>query len=210
MLGPTIKRLRAAGIPFHNPGRRSNGAWNPLGEVKAGKWRTQDRLRVFLEGSWTGVGACSWLELLPAAWYTGTKKATLAGLEGQARVYQQELVPLLHDAAVAALRGRDVGWLAEHTDKAHHNAASFLAAIYRRYKAFPEPRVTIGTIHSYKGNQASTVLLYPDVSRAAMEGAETRAGRDALVRQWYVGCSRAYDTNIIYSAANPMLSFEAL
>ncbi len=57
------------------------------------------------------------------------------------------------------------------------------------------PRVIVGTIHSVKGGQADVVFLFPDLS-AAGDAAYRSHGlrRDSVVRQFYVGTTRARHT----------------
>jgi superfamily I DNA/RNA helicase len=60
-----------------------------------------------------------------------------------------------------------------------------------------EPRVTIGTIHSTKGAEATEVLLFPDLSVAGAKewlGSQDKYDRDNVVRTFYVGMTRAKDT----------------
>jgi DNA helicase II / ATP-dependent DNA helicase PcrA len=56
------------------------------------------------------------------------------------------------------------------------------------------PRLVVGTIHSVKGGEADVVFLFPDLSRAG-DGAYQRRGapRDAVIRLFYVGMTRARD-----------------
>ena len=53
----------------------------------------------------------------------------------------------------------------------------------------------MGTIHSVKGGQADVVYLFPDLSRAGDEQYQcVGAARDAVVRLFYVGVTRARQT----------------
>jgi superfamily I DNA/RNA helicase len=54
------------------------------------------------------------------------------------------------------------------------------------------PQVVVGTIHSVKGGQADVVYLFPDLSQAAdAQYAHGGAARDSVIRQFYVGATRA-------------------
>jgi superfamily I DNA/RNA helicase len=55
--------------------------------------------------------------------------------------------------------------------------------------------VIVGTIHSVKGGQADVVYLFPDLSPAG-DGQYRRGGsqRDSVIRQFYVGATRARET----------------
>ncbi len=63
-----------------------------------------------------------------------------------------------------------------------------------------KPGVIIGTIHSVKGGEADVVILFPDLSPVSMNayigGSEDR---DDVVRQFYVGMTRARKTLILCS-----------
>ena len=57
------------------------------------------------------------------------------------------------------------------------------------------PKVVVGTIHSVKGGQADVVYLFPDISQAGdAQYARIGAPRDSVIRQFYVGLTRARDT----------------
>ena len=62
-------------------------------------------------------------------------------------------------------------------------------------KALEEnPRIVIGTIHSFKGAEAHSVILFPDVSwQADAEIQQSQQGREAAYRLFYVGMTRAYE-----------------
>ncbi|MCE5308667.1 MAG: ATP-binding domain-containing protein [Acidobacteriales bacterium] len=50
----------------------------------------------------------------------------------------------------------------------------------------------VGTIHSVKGGQADVVYLFPDLSQAGdAHYAHGGASRDSVIRQFYVGATRA-------------------
>jgi hypothetical protein len=53
-----------------------------------------------------------------------------------------------------------------------------------------EPRLSVGTIHSFKGAEADHVLIFPDLSRAAHAKKE-QGFTDPMVRQFYVAITRA-------------------
>jgi len=55
-----------------------------------------------------------------------------------------------------------------------------------------EPGVIVGTIHSVKGGQADVVYLFPDLSQAGdAQYRRDGAPRDSVIRQFYVGATRA-------------------
>jgi superfamily I DNA/RNA helicase len=63
------------------------------------------------------------------------------------------------------------------------------------------PQVTVGTIHSVKGGQADVVYLFPDLSQAGgAQYARGGAARDSVIRQFYVGATRTYESLYICRA----------
>lgn len=55
-----------------------------------------------------------------------------------------------------------------------------------------EPKLYVGTIHSFKGAEADCVYLFPDLSPSGMQEWEGLGeGRDSIVRMMYVGLTRA-------------------
>lgn len=56
----------------------------------------------------------------------------------------------------------------------------------------------MGTIHSVKGGEADVVVLFPDLSAAGMrQWVGPWEGRDAVIRCFYVGMTRARETLVI-------------
>jgi len=52
-------------------------------------------------------------------------------------------------------------------------------------------------VHSVKGGESSHVILFPDLSYQGARHAESQEGRDATIRQFYVGMTRAKEKLII-------------
>jgi superfamily I DNA/RNA helicase len=70
-----------------------------------------------------------------------------------------------------------------------------IAAVRGPQALLDVPRVVVGTIHSVKGGEADVVYLFPDLSGegdAAYQ--QSGAPRDAVIRQFYVGMTRARET----------------
>ena len=65
-----------------------------------------------------------------------------------------------------------------------------------------EASVVVGTIHSVKGGEADDVIIFPDISLAGQREVEASSdGRDAAIRQFYVGMTRARERLIICNPA---------
>lgn len=192
-LSTLIARLREFGVPFHNPYRPSEGKWNPLRRLTDDGENTGSvqRLRCWLEGG-SGPHAVTALEQLPAAWFNGTRKAALADIQGGSLP-----ADYLRDEAAAAWRGRDGAWYVKNMPEKMRSPLSLAWNIYRRDPNLlrSEPKVIVGTIHSMKGGEADHVYLLPDLPRRVVEAAEESVEqRDAIIRQWYVGITRARQT----------------
>lgn len=197
LLQPTIKALREHGIPFHNPGRRDRGDWNPLRASRG--VTTADRLLAYMEpsgtdGLWTNHDLKQWIELIRAegALRRGgkTKIGKTAGIYTpsddelfdwfEAEAFQESLPPSL-------------GWIGRHAAAAKRGPLEYPARIIQRRGTAAlkrDPLVTVGTIHSTKGDEADVVMVYPDLSRSG-EAAYLGEDQDGVTRLFYVAFTRA-------------------
>jgi DNA helicase II / ATP-dependent DNA helicase PcrA len=214
MLDPLKAALRKAGIPFHNPYRKSRGDWNPLG---ASGTSTAARILAFLRpredvwgedaGEWSGEEIRRWVEIAKADGLLARgAKALVTGLDPDQKV-GIDLLDQIFEAGAAeemlALIGGGtieecVRWLVDRMLAAKRKAAEYPAnvLIQRGPRALREkPQVIVGTIHSVKGGEADHVYLFPDLSRAGMvEWSARGERRDAIIRQFYVGMTRARES----------------
>jgi superfamily I DNA/RNA helicase len=212
MLRSVTAVLRKHGIPFHNPYRKSNGFWNPLRQATRGS--TVSRILALLIGHpdygaghrpWTNGDLAAWAEHLQAKGVLrhGVKK-TLAGYNPTATATMERLDAIFEPAAIHSLMAAwDKGqkdllewWRARVTAEVHPRV-QFPADIAARrgpQALVATPQVTVGTIHSVKGGQADVVYIFPDLSQAgAAQYARGGAARDSVIRQFYVGATRAYE-----------------
>jgi superfamily I DNA/RNA helicase len=210
MLRSLVSVLRRNGIPYHNPYRRSNGHWNPL---RIGK-RTSTSGRIlsllvahpgFGDGHrpWTNGDVALWAEVLKAQGILrhGVKaklKTGDAAREATPESLDKIFEPAALESLGAAWEGdyRDLlGWWQERLLGELRNRAEFpaLVASMRGPLALAEePGVIVGTIHSVKGGQADVVYLFPDLSQAGdAQYRRDGAPRDSVIRQFYVGATRA-------------------
>ena len=91
--------------------------------------------------------------------------------------------------------------IAEHglqTDKPWHDSFAGLNTSMEMYirnmlaqkeNIFREPRITLSTIHGAKGGEADNVLLFPDITKSALDHNDYDA--DELHRLFYVAVTRA-------------------
>jgi superfamily I DNA/RNA helicase len=199
MLNTTIQCLKEAGIPFHNPYRRKKTAWNPLSHK--GKevvkimlredrlWSRNDLKKIlpFISSDILIQGAKTRIDLEEADETPITPK-------GLQEYFQEGALGIL-------LQDKPHGdFFLKHAVPSKRGTIGYALEIARRhgYESLDRPANTIvGTIHSVKGGQADTVVIFPDLSTAGMNELDGRPEqRDAIYRQFYVGVTRA-KTNLV-------------
>ena len=220
-----IAELRRRGLPFHNPYRTSRGDWNPLARRKG--WRASDRLLAFLEPAgpeyfldtgeamgpinryWTPAQLGAWTELCKTRGLLnkGARdliKETIGRTNDMSPGEMENFIfdAMDIDAIPEALR-LDYKWLLSKLSAAKIKSLDFPVAILEsqgREALREEPRIIVGTVHSVKGGEASTVLYMPDISLASWKYAqECATGRDSLIRQGYVAFTRCRETLVLCS-----------
>lgn len=215
MLGNVKAQLRANGLPYHNPYRLSRGDWNPMGSFanNSKKISTRERLLAFLDTTHNMYGESLWsLETLDL-WVSMIKTRGVFKKGGKEKLNQimdpdsfvtavpdQVLYEQIFDpqALKFALR-RDLAWFREVLVAAKKKAIEYPLRVYERHGRNEQvlrekPRIIIGTIHSTKGGEADEVILFPDISIAAMEGCSDSTSREAVIRTFYVGMTRAKES----------------
>jgi superfamily I DNA/RNA helicase len=213
MLAPYIAVLRKAGIPFHNPYRRSNGAWNPISNRQPGS--SANRLLALLAAhpamgedarQWTFGDVNLWCQWLTSQGVLkhGAKKQ-IAAAEAHTVASITDLDRIFEAAALESLLGAFEGdylqlldWWRLRVATTHGDRLRYPLAIAKAHgpqALVREPQVTVGTIHSVKGGEADVVFLVPDLS-AAGDAAYRRDGptKDSVIRLFYVGLTRARET----------------
>ncbi len=210
MLRSLIAVLRKHGIPFHNPYRKSNGFWNPLRIGKRAS--TASRVLSLLVGHpeygqehrpWTNGDLALWAEALQAKGILRhgvkaklkaadmTKPATLERLD---EIFEPPALESLMTAWEGSCRDLVEWWRTRVTPDLSERVKypSDIAVMRGPHALLETPQVIIGTIHSVKGGQADCVYLFPDLSQAGdAQYARGGASRDSVIRQFYVGATRA-------------------
>ncbi len=223
MLRPVIQVLRKNGIAFHNPYRKANGFWNPLRMSRRGS--AASRILALLvahpefgEGyrPWTHGDLALWAEWLASKGIL--KRGVKLGLQGAdpAEAVTIETLDQVFEAGaleelLSCFEGdyrRLLDWWRRRLNAAVAKRVEFPAdiAMARGPQALLEmPRVIVGTIHSVKGGEADVVFLFPDLSQAG-DTAYQRFGppRDAVIRTFYVGMTRAREVLYIAEKASAM------
>jgi superfamily I DNA/RNA helicase len=205
MLRTLIAVLRSQGIPFHNPYRKTNGAWNP---IRVGKRvSTANRILSLLIGhsdygtehrSWTNGDLAQWADALQAKGIMrhGAKAKLKTGdmerpltMERLDEVFEPLALESLMAACDAGYRDLLAWWRARVTPDLAERVKypGDIAARLGPQALLETPQVVVGTIHSVKGGQADVVYLFPDLSQAG-DAQYGRGGlaRDTVVRLFYV------------------------
>ena len=210
MLAPLLKRLRVAGIPFHNPYRVKRGDWNPLRPGSGTCARLLALLRMHRSvwgrdaALWTPADIGQWIELVRAEGLLkrGAKGKIIAEAKEERQrpiaedwMAERFLPDALRELMAAVNGGIDtaVAWLGDHALPRPAKALEFPMRVLRSRGGDAlrrRPRIIVGTIHSVKGGEADDVYLFPDLSPSGDVAWRTRH-RDAVVRLFYVGMTRA-------------------
>lgn len=212
MLAPLLTVLRREGVPFANPWRRANGAWNPLGVGRRGVSMAQ-RLLAYLRPEisgewWASEDLRRWTAVLTANGILrhGAKAAIDRAGGGMAdAVDWGQLAEWFEDDALARATDLDIDWWLSNLIASKRRVAEYPVRVYRRRGAdalTEDPRLYIGTIHSFKGAEADHVYAFPDLSPSGYIG-YSGADRDATIRQFYVAMTRARSTLTLCGASSP-------
>lgn len=216
ILQPTIHALREAAIPFHNPYRRKRGDWNPLAASRGVS--ATERLLAFLrpEGDvwgdisrgWTGQDFKQFMSMLKAdGLLKRGGKTQLSTWADQFEVTLDQIMDVFESSEIGPMVGGGLDWFDDHLLATKRKAIDFPLAIAKKYGGrilrIP-PKVVVGTIHSVKGGEADVVYLFPDISLSgAKEWVMGGVHKDAIIRQYYVGITRAREALVITAAASP-------
>lgn len=208
-----IPLLKEHGIPFWNPYRVTQGEWNPL---RGGK---RDMLVSYLEPDGPELGGARfWSAAQLARWsavcaFEGLfKRGARTRIEALSRrkdITKDELLDFYTDwfepQGLDAAMSLSTEWLERQLKPDKAKGLAFSLSVFRRggWDALEaKPRCIVGTIHSVKGGEADVVYLFPDISPQSYEGIQRGTeGRDAVIRQFYVGMTRAREELVVCNAA---------
>lgn len=220
MLENVIKLFRNAGIPYQNRYRRKRSDWNPLAEIGKHKISTKNMFLNFMghgedENYWDVAQFVSWASRIEVSDSGLKRKYGTHGLDmlKQALKENQDglhtsrnfLKQLLTETAYERAMARDTDWFFSHTKNRYQKTISYVQTIYKNYGIDGlqnEPLVSIGTIHSFKGGEATNCYVFPDISQQADDEMHLSVeGRDSVYRVFYVACTRARKELILLSPA---------
>jgi len=223
MLKDIIRVMRNEGIAFHNPYRTTNGAWNPLGKRRG--TTVAERMLSFLATDYDifGENAKDGFTHGDIQRFIHDLKSDTALLKGaKTRIKMDlQLKPAIENKSADLRRYFDeevvkLFAMGDLDEKLNWFMANLLGSKVTRYEypykiiksgdieAFSrQPRIVVGTIHSVKGGEADTVYLFPDLSpRSMISWVNEGDGKDAIVRSFYVGMTRARNKLVLCSPAS--------
>lgn len=221
MLIGILGELRYQGVPFSNPWK-DRGDWNPL----SGDHSTAEKLASALTTCSDSSETAPWTyttvgRLLTTLKATGTlRRGVMKGALETCKSYgaHPESTPtaleleewfggadsFLYRTWVGEVTEREfMDWWFDHRKKPISvSFAQYLRYIVQRYGSKglrDKPRVFCGTIHSFKGGEASISYVFPDLSPTAHSnwgrvGSEERA---EIVREFYVAMTRSQEGLVI-------------
>lgn len=220
MLAPLVAKLKLRAIPFWNPYRTTQGAWNPLnGSSKllammrplGDVWDDQSRmwtwndLRLIAEPMQARGnvrrGMKSYLDMK-------CQKDQFGSTQADEEVSILDVLKIFEEDAAERICSYDAEWW--HSQLRHNDAKRqrYVVNVAKEHGARTlrqDPRVIVGTIHSVKGGQADTVILLPDLSTAGYwQGLKTTGEtHDSVIRMFYVGMTRARERLILGRPSSP-------
>jgi len=217
MLDPLKKALKAAGLPFHNPYRASRTDWNPLKSTGKNTTSAQRVLsylildeRIFGDAAhgWTGEEVRRWSAMLKkdGVFQRGFARS-VAALPDRELTYAEVASLFVDDLVAAEAAEPSLDWFTAHLLPSIRDRAMFPIQVAEKRGAqalLEAPQVVIGTVHSVKGAQADTVYLFPDISASGMRELGTIPGKDAIIRQFYVGMTRASEELVVCTPSSNM------
>ena len=209
MLKSIIQELRNRHVPFHNPFRRNNGAWNPLAK-RGNAITTGERILAFLalseRGMWTvqDIRRCPDALSLREHLARGARqeiKGLVNSEDGGVSTYMMDR--LFSEELMNAGMSGDLHWFQEHLNAAKRDTAAYplgIALTHGSETLAKPPGIIVGTVHSVKGGEADVVYLFPDLSMAGnLELQGTPEQQNSITRLFYVGMTRSRETLVLCS-----------
>ena len=207
MLEPLKARLKDMGIAFHNPFRRKRGDWNPLAARRGTS--SSDRINAFMRLSrgemWTGNDVVAWGSVLNAEGiFNRGKKSKLIELKSDDEVEIGKMLTYFTEEAVSHAMDANSDWWFDNLIAMKQKSMRYHRKILKREgRVDKDIQVILGTVHSVKGGEADVVFLMPDISTAAAVQWSRGPGelRNGIIRQFYVGMTRARESLVLCSGA---------
>jgi len=219
MLDRLKHRMRALGIPFHNPYRASRGDWNPLTPARGVSSSAKllaylvldERLMGEAHRLWTGGDVKRWASVVrkQGVFRRGANNA-IRNLPDRELTYDEVAALFSDGEELARAVEPDLNWFRSNLLAGAEQGMQYPLMVLQEQGLaglVETPRVTLGTIHSVKGGQADVVYLLPDLSKSGMQewlGQRGQESQDSVVRQMYVGMTRAIEELVVCSPSSPL------
>lgn len=201
LLEPLLKLLKESGLPFHNPYAPTRKEFNPLGAAAPGQLAGWQRVAAFVKPVWTGADVKAWVEHLSVrgVFHRGaSSRSRLEKLEkGEIFDASHEAWEELTEEAAGCLLARDLGWYSSRLLASASSGMKYAIQVCKQHGAdalYHEPKINVGTIHSFKGAEADVVFVHPTLSTKATEEFNKGDGEDAVHRLFYVAVTRAKES----------------
>lgn len=195
MLNGIIRNLREAGIPFHNPYRRSNDRWNPLGTEIA------IAARSYLADKWTGKVILRWMSIMSDDVFSDKKGLILmceASLDDA--ISPEQIRSYLSERTAGSVLSRRPEAMLKLKDRSVKGLWDYYVKAVGK-----EVKVIIGTIHSVKSGEMECVHIFPDMSQAAYT--DMLHNPDRIHRLFYVAMTRARHSVILHDSGNSQYAY---
>ncbi len=200
MLQSTLAMLRREGLPFQNPWRVKQGVWNPL--AVRGENSTVQALRDYLApyttgNAWSKLQIERWSALLKGLFIrTGREQFASLPVDMSPEDALGHLARLMQDPDqiehLLQPPPQCLSWIEQHALAGKEKALEFPCHVVRQRGVealAEEPRVFVGSCHSFKGSQADVNVVFPDLSFAGY-AQWVGDGRDDIIRLFYVAYTR--------------------
>jgi DNA helicase-2/ATP-dependent DNA helicase PcrA len=208
-------QLRKAGLPFHNPYRRTRGDWNPLrvGKGMSGSDRVMSFLRYSTEvhgdqaRMWTGKELYAFSSVIEAKGVIlrGAKQKIALNKDSDVPYDVLDLMSYFEPHVLDPLTNCDLDWFKSVLlDRAKPTLGYVFKIIDERgiSELSKIPNIMLGTIHSFKGGEADIVYVFPDLSwNGFMVWNGRDEQRDEIIRLFYVAFTRAREGVVLCNPA---------
>ncbi len=191
--------LRAHGMPYWNP--YDIRRWNPLRLSTQRGVTTAARVKAFAEG-FSARNVKLWRPLFAHVFERGATEALdLLDDDDPERTVRAVVLEVTKREHRGWLGDSDTQEASQHLASAFRKADYVMELVAKNGTGVLEesPRAIVGTIHSVKGGEADHVVVFPDVSPLQWDQLHQDGwdGRQAVLRTFYVGMTRARETLIL-------------
>jgi len=215
MLSPLIKILKEKAFPFNNPYRKENPSWNPLGRARK-KIMPVDRIISYMrphesfnenQRTWNADDLKIWMGILKSheVLSRGTKKflgEDFFSIPPTNSEFQNLFVDLQQFEDALSL---NLDWYQNSVMDKNKKTIEYPIKVFKKHgpgSLLERPKLILGTIHSVKGGEADTVIIFPDISVNGFRlSVRSKKESDNLIRLFYVACTRAKEKLILCSAS---------